>query len=86
MMGMTEAHNIIMKYDTPLGVYVVDESFDIWLNGAVIDTAGKSILDVRKRIATDLDTRRATAIREMQNKISEYNGMSHRIEDYRVKF
>lgn len=85
-MGSIETHNIIMRYKTPLGEYFVDESFDIWLNGAIIETTGKSIIDVRKRIAVDLDQRRNDTIRNMQAKISEYNGMSHNIEDYRVKF
>lgn len=81
-----EINNMIMKYVTPMGVYAVDESFDIWFEGAIIETAGKSIIDVRKRIAVDLDQRRGRVIREMQQKISEYNGMSNNIEDYRIKF
>lgn len=84
-MGL-EKLNIIMRYNTPLGEYTVDESFDIRHNGSIIETAGRSIIDVRKRIAVDLDTRRGQQIKQMQERISELNGMSHNIEDYRVKF
>lgn len=81
-----ENQNFIMAYKTPIGEYKVDESMDIYLNNKKIDTKAHTVPQVRERIAELIDMHRGELVKEYQAKISEINGMSHRIETYRVKF
>ena len=84
-MGL-EKQNFIMAYQTPLGDYKVDESFDIYCKGVCVSKGNKSIPAVRQKIAQLIDMKRGQEIKSLQARIGEINGMSNRIEDYRIQF